>query len=102
MIGKALKYAGSAEIEVLKRKDDVVICVNDNGRGIAQNQLDKVFLPFYHGEDSRSRETGGTGLELAVAQDIVMAHGGSISIQNRPQGGLQVEVILTLRSLAER
>ena len=101
LIGNALKYAGSAEIEVLKRKDDVVICVNDNGRGIAQNQLDKVFLPFYRGEDSRSKETGGTGLGLAVAQDIVMAHGGSISIQNRPQGGLQVEVVLPLRGLAE-
>ncbi len=94
LIGNALKYAGSATMKLVTDKQDITVTVRDDGPGIAENQLNKVFLPFYRGEHSRSRETGGTGLGLAVAQDIVMAHGGSIELTNHPDGGLLVTVIL--------
>ena len=76
VIGNALKYAGSATVTLVSTKHDAYVTVRDQGLGIAEDQLSKVFLPFYRGEHSRSRETGGTGLGLAVAQDIVIAHGG--------------------------
>jgi signal transduction histidine kinase len=48
-----------------------------------------VFQPFYRIEDSRSRDTGGIGLGLAIAQSIVQAHGGELILANRPGGGLR-------------
>ena len=52
-------------------------------------RLQKVFEPFYRLEQSRSRETGGTGLGLAIAQSIAQAHGGQVTLSNRPEGGLR-------------
>jgi len=96
LIGNALKYAGNADISVIQSGDEVKVYIKDNGPGIPEAQLDKVFLPFYRGETSRSRKTGGTGLGLAVAQDIIIGHGGRIELSNRVTGGLCVTVILPL------
>jgi len=68
--------------------------VLDEGPGIAPQELENVFEPFYRLEASRSRETGGTGLGLAIARDIARLHGGDIRLANRPEGGL--EAVLTL------
>ena len=51
-------------------------------------ELERVFEPFYRVEASRNRETGGTGLGLPIARDIVRAHGGDVTLANRPEGGL--------------
>jgi signal transduction histidine kinase len=53
-----------------------------------------VFAPFYRLEGSRNRETGGTGLGLAVARSALRAHGGDVQLSNRPEGGLRVRVTL--------
>jgi two-component system OmpR family sensor kinase len=53
-----------------------------------------VFDPFYRREPSRSRQTGGIGLGLSVARSIARAHGGDVSLENRPQGGLTARVTL--------
>jgi signal transduction histidine kinase len=54
----------------------------------------KVFTPFYRLERSRSRDTGGVGLGLAVAQAVIREHGGNITLSNRPEGGLRQTVVL--------
>lgn len=99
LIENAVKYAGDALVQLEKNKDHYLITIKDNGPGIPEDQLDKVFLPFYRGDDSRSRETGGTGLGLTVANDIVRAHGGSIELKPRVEGGLSVMIYLVTNTV---
>ena len=72
----------------------IEIDIDDEGPGIPEAELAKVFQPFYRLEESRSRETGGTGLGLAIAQSIVQAHGGELTLANRPGGGLRASINL--------
>ena len=62
--------------------------MDDYGPGIAQEDMERVFEPFYRAEVSRSRDTGGVGLGLAVTRDILQAHGARIILRNRsrPKG----------------
>ncbi len=94
LIENALKYAGTAEVSLHANKEDAIITVDDRGPGIPAKQMTQMFMPFVRGEHSRSRETGGTGLGLAVAQDIIRAHGGAIKLMARDGGGLRVWVRL--------
>jgi signal transduction histidine kinase len=61
---------------------------------MAADDLEKVFEPFYRIEGSRSRETGGTGLGLAIARQVARAHGGDVTLANRPAGGLEATLVL--------
>ena len=72
----------------------MVIDIADRGPGIAEADREKVFAPFHRIEQSRSRETGGTGLGLALARDIVRGHGGDITLGDRDGGGLLARVTL--------
>lgn len=72
----------------------VAVVVEDQGRGIPENQLDHLFRPFYRVEDARDRKTGGTGLGLAIAERAVRLHGGRISAENRRERGLRVVIDL--------
>jgi signal transduction histidine kinase len=71
-----------------------VIRIADRGPGIPEDQLERVFEPFYRLEASRSRETGGTGLGLTIARNIIEQHGGTITLANRKEGGLEVKLSL--------
>ena len=71
-----------------------LIQVVDSGPGVPEEALDKLFLPFYRIDDSRGRQTGGVGLGLAITERAVRLHGGSVKAQNRPEGGLLVEIRL--------
>jgi two-component system osmolarity sensor histidine kinase EnvZ len=64
--------------------------VDDDGPGIPENMREDVFRPFFRLDQSRNTETGGTGLGLSIAQDIVSGHGGEISLEDSPLGGLRV------------
>jgi signal transduction histidine kinase len=68
--------------------------VADRGPGIPPASREQVFSPFFRLDSSRSRETGGTGLGLAVARDAVRRHGGDITLHARPCGGLVARVVL--------
>lgn len=70
----------------------VTVAVEDNGPGLPENQLDRVFEPFFRGEVSRNKATGGTGLGLGIARAIAHTHGAQIRLSNRAQGGLRAEV----------
>jgi signal transduction histidine kinase len=72
----------------------VQIDIDDNGPGISGTDAEAVFEPFRRLETSRNRETGGSGLGLSIARNIVRAHGGDILLRNLPEGGLRASVTL--------
>ena len=96
LIGNALAYADKVWVVVHKNDDDdfIIMTVEDNGPGIPPEQFDDVFKPFYRGESSRNKKTGGVGLGLPIAQDIVHGHGGEISLSKSEKGGLKVRIEL--------
>ncbi len=96
LINNAIKYGKSAQLSLHHLGDEAMCFVDDDGPGLPTEQYESVFLPFYRAESSRSRLTGGTGLGLAVAKDIIQAHGGDISLDKGPTGGLRVIVKLPL------
>ncbi|HEX9788026.1 MAG TPA: ATP-binding protein, partial [Candidatus Binatia bacterium] len=75
-------------------QETIEIMIDDEGPGIPETKLSRVLEPFYRVEDSRSRETGGVGLGLAIAQSIVQSHGGELALSNRPAGGLCASIRL--------
>jgi two-component system, OmpR family, osmolarity sensor histidine kinase EnvZ len=90
----AIRYGGSAEIHVDATAQDVVIAVADDGPGIPADALNRVTAPFERLEPSRGRRDGGSGLGLAIVKSIVEGAGGVLSLANRPEGGLRVELRL--------
>lgn len=94
VVENAVRYGGSAAVRLERDGGDVVLVVEDEGPGIEESALERVFEPFTRLESSRSRETGGTGLGLAIARTIVRAHGGEITLANRPEGGLRATLRL--------
>lgn len=98
LVGNAIKYGTSAHVEVTGTEQFITIVIRDEGLGIPTDQIDKVFAPFYRVETSRSRDTGGTGLGLTVAQSVITAHGGNLRLANRPEGGLEATTILPVVS----
>jgi two-component system, OmpR family, sensor histidine kinase CpxA len=73
---------------------EAVIRIADSGPGVPEEELDKLFRPFYRIDDARGRQTGGVGLGLAITERAVRLHGGTVKASNRPEGGLQVEIRL--------
>lgn len=95
LVDNALKFAGAAEIAVTAGEAGAVcIAVRDRGPGIPADQLQAVLKPFYRLENSRSRETGGAGLGLAIAQQLAETLGGRLALANREGGGLEVRLHL--------
>jgi signal transduction histidine kinase len=90
----AVKYGGVAHVEVRDGDAALELLVRDEGPGLGPQELERVFEPFYRVEGSRSRETGGTGLGLTIAKGIAELHGGSLSLRNLPEGGLEARLVL--------
>jgi len=88
LVDNALQYGQRAIIQVDDRAAQLTIVVRDEGPGLPEAELEKVFEPFYRRESSRSRNTGGTGLGLGIARNIARAHGGELTLRNAPEGGL--------------
>jgi len=76
---------------------EAVIVVSDAGPGVPADSLDRIFRPFYRIDDARGRSTGGVGLGLAITEQAVRLHGGSVRASNLPEGGLSVEIRLPLQ-----
>jgi len=70
------------------------VALEDEGPGIPEADLERVFEPFVRFDESRSRDTGGAGLGLAIARTIIRSHGGDIRLENRIEGGLRATVAL--------
>lgn len=98
LIDNAVQYAGGARVTVATSDGLAIIVVADDGPGIPDDELEKVFQPFYRIESSRDRSTGGTGLGLASARSVARAHGGDVTLRNRTEGGIAATVALPLAS----
>lgn len=98
LIDNALKYGEGVAVEcAIATNGQASIRVLDNGPGIPEDQLETVFQPFYRVEASRNRDTGGTGLGLAIARQLSLAMNATLTLHNRPEGGLEAR--LTFASL---
>jgi two-component system sensor histidine kinase CpxA len=86
-------YAGKTQRWNL---EEALIRVTDAGPGVPEDSLDKIFRPFYRIDDARGRSTGGVGLGLAITEQAIRLHGGSVKASNLPEGGLSVEIRLPL------
>jgi len=102
LIDNAVKYGHHAKVSIMPGKNatgDVVhVYIRDGGNGIPEEYQSKVFEPFFRLETSRSRESGGTGLGLTIAENIAQQHGGKLKLSNLPEGGLEVRLTLPVKS----
>ncbi|WP_270937363.1 ATP-binding protein [Falsiroseomonas oryzae] len=95
LVGNALAYGNAARLELAQAAPGQLrIAIDDDGPGVPESELEAVFQPFRRLEASRNRETGGTGLGLTIARNILRAHGGDVVLRNRPEGGLRAVVTL--------
>ncbi len=100
LVSNAVKYGDSARVRLVPPASVgaagamLMIEIEDDGPGIPPGELEQVFEPFHRGEPSRNRETGGVGLGLPIARNILRAHGGDVVLANRPAGGAKATVTL--------
>jgi len=94
LIDNAVRYAEHVSLRVGKRETFVDIIIDDDGPGIPKESREDVFKPFFRIEESRNLTTGGVGLGLSIARDIVRGHGGEIILDTSPVGGLRARIRL--------
>jgi two-component system osmolarity sensor histidine kinase EnvZ len=94
LIGNAQSHAEHVKVSAGQRKNIVEVMIDDDGPGIPEAERDDVFKPFYRLDRSRSPDTAGTGLGLAIARDVVRGHGGDITLEDAPGGGLRARLWL--------
>lgn len=95
LVNNALAYGGNAAVGLTPPHDGMVmLTIDDDGPGLPIGEIDRMFQPFQRLEASRNKETGGMGLGLPIARNILRAHGGDVSLANRPTGGARASVVL--------
>jgi len=96
LIDNATRYADHVSVRAGRRGDAIEVTVDDDGDGIPEDLREEVFKPFYRLESSRNPGTGGVGLGLSIARDVIRGHGGEIELGSSPSGGLRARLILPL------
>lgn len=94
LIGNAITYGKGARLSLENGAKTLTLNIDDDGPGIAADQIDAMFEPFARKGSDRNRSTGGSGLGLTIARAIARAHGGDVQLSNRPEGGLRASLIL--------
>lgn len=98
ILSNAIKYSGDSKCIQIKAYEShglLYVSVKDNGIGIASEHLPRIFDRFYRVDDSRSKKTGSSGLGLAIAKEIINAHGGSIQVFSETDSGTEFSFILS-------
>jgi len=96
LIDNAIRYAGHVTVRAGERSGSVEILVDDDGPGIPEDKRTDVFKPFFRIEASRNPGTGGVGLGLSIARDVIQSHGGTVELADSPNGGLRVRISLPI------
>jgi len=105
LLQNAIQYSGPrtrVRVDVTRESDSTTIAVRDEGPGIAEKHLPRLFERFYRVDQARSREAGGTGLGLAIVKHIAMVHGGRVSVESRLGAGSVFRVHLPTTPPAEQ
>jgi two-component system sensor histidine kinase VicK len=100
IIGNAIKYTpekGRISVSLYCERDKAFICVEDNGIGIPEQDIGRIFERFYRVDKARSRQMGGTGLGLAIAKEIALLHGGNITAKSKLGRGTQIFIELPIK-----
>jgi len=96
VIENAFHYGKNIAVKLESDSKRLELSIDDDGPGIPEDKRDDVFKAFYRVEGSRNKETGGVGLGLAIAKDVIVSHGGSIQLSDSELGGLRVLISLPL------
>ena len=96
IISNAFDYGKTVAVSLESNNNKLEVAVDDDGPGIPADKREEVFKAFYRLEGSRNKETGGVGLGLSIAKDIITSHGGKIELLDSPIGGLRVLVSIPL------
>ena len=92
VVSNAVRHAEHVSVRARRTRDTIEIIVDDDGPGIPETAREDVFKPFYRVDDSRNPATGGTGLGLTIARDVIRGHGGDIRIETAPAGGVRARL----------
>jgi len=102
ILRNAMRYTADGSqifLHVDLHKDTVVIRIEDEGEGVPEDSLKRLFEPFYRVEASRNQQSGGYGVGMAIAEQAIRAQGGTIEASNRSEGGLRVDITLPKASV---
>ena len=91
-----MTYGNNVEVEIQKGSNRAIVIFEDDGPGIPEDQYKNVFKPFFRLDKSRSLNQSGVGLGLAIVEDIINSHGGSVQLGRSKLNGLQVKISLPL------
>ena len=94
LVANAMLYADHVAVRAERVSDMIEITIDDDGPGIPEEEREEVFKPFYRLDSSRNPETGGTGLGLTIARDVMRGHGGDLQLEEAPDGGLRARLRL--------
>jgi two-component system osmolarity sensor histidine kinase EnvZ len=92
LVGNAFRYAQSVKVEAVHSDGSLLVTIDDDGPGIPSEKREEVFKPFVRLDEARNLDASGTGLGLAIARDIARSHGGDISLEDSPMGGLRARI----------
>jgi two-component system osmolarity sensor histidine kinase EnvZ len=96
LVANAVRHAAQVRIQATRHAGEIEIVIDDDGPGIPPESREDVFKPFFRLDAARNVETGGVGLGLTIARDVIRGHGGDVRIDESPLGGARARIRLPL------